>query len=157
MARRNEIGPQMSSRTAIATIVACLLGTAAASAGPQLDWARHGFQHGAWDCYGDCPSGRAQPVHRPHTPGRASFDGAWTVSAAGPCLSAGTSQVMISGSRIMGQNGEGGHVSPSGAVTTVGNIDGVTVVGNGQISGRSASGIYQQSDGCSGSWNAVKF
>lgn len=72
----------------------------------QVEWARHGSHHGAWDCNGDCPSGRAYRSHLAATPrrhmARASFDGMWSVSAAGPCLGAGTSQVMISGGRIMG-------------------------------------------------------
>ena len=152
----------MMTRTIAAFLLACAFWPAAAAAGPQLDWARHGFQHGAWDCYGDCPSGRLRPssaAARPAPRARANrglFDGTWAVSASGPCLSAGTSQVMISGGRIMGQNGGGGHVTPGGVVSTVGNVDGVTVVGEGQISGRSGSGIYTQSDGCSSSWNAVK-
>ena len=126
----------------------------------QAEWARHGSRHGAWDCNGDCPSGRhrshtAAPAPRRHV-GRAGFDGTWSVSAAGPCSGAGTSQVMISGGRIMGQNGGSGHVSPGGTVSTVGVVNGVTVVGEGQISGRFGSGIYRQSDGCSSSWDAVK-
>lgn len=128
----------------------------------QVEWARHGSRHGAWDCDGHCPSGRAHrsrsaeiPAPRRHV-GRASFDGTWSVSAAGPCSSAGTSEVLISGNRIMGQNGGSGHVTPGGTVNTVGIVNGVTVVGEGQISGRSGSGIYRQSDGCSGSWDAVK-
>ena len=127
----------------------------------QTEWARQGSRHGAWDCNGDCPSGRhpshaaAGPAPRRHV-GRAGFDGTWSVSAAGPCSGAGTSQVMISGGRIMGQNGGSGHVTPGGSVSTVGVVNGVTVVGEGRISGQFGSGIYRQSDGCSSSWDAVK-
>ena len=124
----------------------------------QAEWARHGSRHGAWDCYGDCPSGRPAADAVPHQRASMSrFDGSWTVSADGPCSSAGTSQVMISSGRIMGQNGSGGHVTPGGTVSTVGNLNGMTVVGEGHITARSGSGTYTQSDGCSSSWNAVKF
>ncbi len=152
----------MLHRTLAALTLAAGLWPATVTAGPQLDWARHGFAHGAWDCGGDCPSGRPHPSRSAEGPAprrqahRAAFDGTWSVSAAGPCLGAGTSQVLISGGRIMGQNGGGGHVSPDGAIDTIGNVDGITVVGEGQIFGRTASGIYRQSDGCSSSWSAVK-
>ncbi len=85
-----------------------------------------------------------------------SFDGAWSVSSDGPCASAGSSQVTIAGSRIIGQTGVSGRVSPSGAVRTLGSFNGLTVEGKGQIVGSSASGMYHQSDGCSGSWTAIK-
>ena len=122
----------------------------------QAQWARHGSKHGAWDCDGNCPSGPAAPPMPRQRVSRPSFDGAWMVSADGPCSGAGTSQVLISGGRIVGQNGGGGHVSPSGIVDTIANIDGVTVIGQGRIHGRTASGVYRQSDGCSSSWSAVK-
>ena len=123
----------------------------------QEEWARHGSRHGTWDCFGHCAGGAAHRASAPRPrASRASFDGTWIVSADGPCLAAGSSQVMISGGRIMGQNGGGGHVTPGGAITTVSNINGVTVLGEGQIEGRSASGIYRQSDGCSSSWSAVR-
>lgn len=86
----------------------------------------------------------------------ASFDGAWTVSAGGACASAGTNQVVISGRNVISQGMVTGHVSAGGAVTTLASINGLTVSGRGQIVGSSASGIYRQSDGCSGPWSAIK-
>jgi SOS response associated peptidase (SRAP) len=32
----------------------------------QADWARHGFRHGRWDCYGRCPDGHHGRHHRHH-------------------------------------------------------------------------------------------
>ena len=87
---------------------------------------------------------------------RPSFDGAWSVSSGGGCSAAGTSQVTISGGRVISQAGVTGHVSPSGAVNTMSSYNGLTVVGRGQITGQSAQGVYRQSDGCQGTWSAVK-
>jgi len=58
-------------------------------------------------------------------------------------------------SRIIGQ-GVSGTVSPSGAASAVGNSNGITVIGNGRLSGRSGSGSFRQSDGCVGRWTATK-
>ncbi len=33
----------------------------------QEDWARHGFRHGAWDCYGNCSGGRPAPARTAKT------------------------------------------------------------------------------------------
>lgn len=87
--------------------------------------------------------------------GLASYDGVWTVSSGGGCSGAGTGQVTISAGRIIGSSGTG-RVSATGAVSTVSAVAGLTIVGQGQIVGRSASGVYRQSDGCTGSWSAVK-
>ena len=87
--------------------------------------------------------------------GGGGFDGSWSVSAGGPCSAAGTNQVVISGGHISGQ-GVSGTVSRSGSVQTVGNINGLTVIGRGRISGNAASGSYKQSDGCSGPWSGYK-
>lgn len=86
--------------------------------------------------------------------GLASYDGVWSVSSGG-CSGAGTGQVMISGGRISSSSGSG-SVSPSGAVSTVSTVNGLTIVGQGRITGQFASGVYRQSDGCTGSWSAVK-
>ncbi|WP_237477422.1 hypothetical protein [Lichenibacterium dinghuense] len=86
--------------------------------------------------------------------GLASYDGMWTVSSNG-CSAAGTTQVMISRGRISASNGSG-RVSPSGAVSIVSAVNGLTIAGQGQITGGSASGSFRQSDGCAGSWSAVK-
>ena len=83
------------------------------------------------------------------------FNGAWSVSSGGGCSAAGTGQVTISGGRVIAANGSG-QVSPTGAVSTTSSYNGVTIVAQGQIAGQSASGVYRQSDGCSGTWSAVR-
>lgn len=100
---------------------------------------------------------RAEPRRRGASSGGnlAQYDGTWSVSAGGGCSAAGTSQVMISAGRIMGQNG-GGHVTPDGTVNTVGSYNGLSIAAQGQMTAQSASGIYRQSDGCSGPWSGVK-
>jgi len=58
-------------------------------------------------------------------------------------------------SGIIGQ-GFSGTVSPRGAASAVGNSNGITVIGNGRLSGRSGSGSFRQSDGRVGRWTATK-
>ncbi len=119
---------------------------------------------------------QAEPAERPHAPssgnpvrrampprparraggGVASFDGAWSVSAGGSCASAGTSEVTISRGRIIGQGGVSGSVSPGGGVSTMSALNGMTIIGHGRITGGAASGVYRQSDGCTGPWSAVR-
>jgi hypothetical protein len=84
-----------------------------------------------------------------------NFDGNWVVNASPGCAASGTGQVMISGGRIVGQ-GISGSISPSGAIRTVGSMNGLTVVSSGRASGSSASGVYRQSDGCSGTWRGMR-
>lgn len=85
-----------------------------------------------------------------------SFDGTWTVQSTGQNCPINTSAaVIISGGRVIGQNGTG-TVSPSGAVSTVGQIGSLAITGRGQLSGRSGSGVFRQSDGCAGRWIASK-
>lgn len=83
------------------------------------------------------------------------YNGAWMVSAEGPCTGIGSGQVTIMNGRVIGPNG-GGRVSSGGAVHTITNVNGVTTVSDGVITGGTASGSYRQSTGCSGIWTAVK-
>jgi hypothetical protein len=92
---------------------------------------------------------------RARTTAQPAFDGAWAVTSGGPCIAAGTSQVTISGSRIISPMGSG-SVTPAGVVSTVSSFNGLTITGKGRIVGRTASGSYRQSDGCAGTWSAVK-
>jgi hypothetical protein len=86
--------------------------------------------------------------------GGGSFDGAWAVISVG-CGSSSTSAVVVSSGRIIGQ-GLTGTVSPNGAARSVGNYDGIIVTSSGHVSGRSGSGTFRRSDGCSGSWTSSK-
>ncbi|WP_454629069.1 hypothetical protein [Bradyrhizobium cenepequi] len=88
--------------------------------------------------------------------GGGGFDGAWVVVSIGTTCSGGsTTAVVVSSGKIIGQ-GVSGSVSPSGAVSAVGNANGVTVISTGRISARSGSGSFRQSDGCVGRWTASK-
>ena len=87
--------------------------------------------------------------------GVSSYDGAWTVFASAGCAASGTGTVMISGGRILAQ-GLSGTVSPNGAIRSIGNAGGITVVSSGRITGNTGYGTYKQSDGCSGTLRAVK-
>ncbi len=96
--------------------------------------------------------GRAAHAHRG---GVSAYNGAWLVSTAGFCTGLGSGQVTIIDGRIIGPNGAG-RVTASGALHTISNVNGFTTVSNGRIVGDTASGSYQQSDGCVGTWTAVK-
>ncbi|CAN5429228.1 hypothetical protein BH11PSE4_BH11PSE4_29340 [soil metagenome] len=91
----------------------------------------------------------------PRGGGTGSFDGAWTVVATGQCAGAGTFTVIIANGRVTGQN-ISGSVSPNGATRTISSYNGLTSIGTGRITGRTGSGTYTQSDGCSGSFRSVK-
>jgi hypothetical protein len=85
-----------------------------------------------------------------------NFDGAWVVVSIGTtCSGSSTTAVVVSSSKIIGQ-GLTGTVSPSGATSSVGNYEGVTVVSTGHVSSRSGSGSFKRSDGCVGRWTASK-
>ena len=85
-----------------------------------------------------------------------NFDGAWAVSAVGVTCSGGSqSAVVVTSGRIIGQ-GVSGQVSANGAVNTVGSSGNITLISSGKLSGRSGSGTFRQSDGCTGRWTAVK-
>jgi hypothetical protein len=83
-----------------------------------------------------------------------NFDGAWVVVSVG-CSGSSTTAVVVSSGKIIGQ-GLSGTVSPGGAASSVGNYDGITVVSSGHVSGRSGSGTFRRSDGCTGTWTSSK-
>ena len=88
--------------------------------------------------------------------GAGYFDGAWVVVAVGTSCSGGsTSAVIVSSGKIIGQ-GVSGRVSANGSASAVGNSNGITIISTGHLSGRSGSGTFRQSDGCSGRWTASK-
>jgi hypothetical protein len=88
--------------------------------------------------------------------GGGSFDGAWVVVSVGAtCSGSSTTAVVVSSGKIIGQ-GLSGSVTPSGATSSVGNYEGITVISTGHVSGRSGSGSFKRSDGCVGRWTASK-
>ncbi|MCO5129104.1 MAG: hypothetical protein M9932_00890 [Xanthobacteraceae bacterium] len=98
---------------------------------------------------------RETPTRRSGGSGGGNFDGAWTVSSVG-CSGAGVGTVVVSSGRLIGQ-GVSGSISPNGTINSVTNVgNGVRSFGSGRASGRRASGIYRQTDGCTGRFTAVK-
>ncbi len=88
--------------------------------------------------------------------GVGGFDGAWIVNSVGTtCSGSSRNAVVVTSGRIIGQ-GVSGRVSPSGAVNAINNATGITSTSVGRLSGRSGSGTFRQSDGCSGRWTASK-
>lgn len=86
--------------------------------------------------------------------GGGGFDGAWVVTSIG-CGGTTSGAVVVSSGKVIGQ-GVSGSVSPSGAVSTFGQGDGVTFTGSGRLGARSGSGTWRRSDGCGGTWNSAK-
>jgi hypothetical protein len=86
--------------------------------------------------------------------GGGNFDGAWVVVSIG-CGGASTGAVMVTSGRIIGE-GVTGRVSPNGAASSVGHYNGITVISSGHVSGRSGTGTFHRSDGCSGTWSSSK-
>ncbi|MDD1525884.1 hypothetical protein C7U92_08465 [Bradyrhizobium sp. WBOS7] len=86
--------------------------------------------------------------------GSGGFDGAWVVTSVG-CGGSTSGAVVVSSGKVIGQ-GVSGTVSPSGAVRTFGQGDGVTFTGSGRLGARSGSGSWRRSDGCGGTWSSAK-
>jgi hypothetical protein len=87
--------------------------------------------------------------------GGSNFDGTWVaVSVGTPCGSA-TERFVISGGRISGE-WTSGQVSPNGSTTGHGSVSGLSWTSSGRYSGRSGSGTFVRSDGCTGRWTASK-
>lgn len=97
-----------------------------------------------------------EPRRASQSSGASSFDGAWVVNSVGTtCSGSSRNAVVVTSGRIIGQ-GVSGRVSPNGAVSAINNSSGVTATSVGRLSGRSGSGTFRQSDGCSGRWTASK-
>lgn len=87
--------------------------------------------------------------------GGGSFDGAWAVTSVG-CGGTSNGATVVTSGRVIG-DGVSGTVSTNGSVHTFGQAGGgITYTGAGRLSGRSGSGTFRRSDGCSGSWTASK-
>ncbi len=83
-----------------------------------------------------------------------SFDGAWVFTSAG-CPYTGSLPAMIAGGRILIRGGSG-QVDPDGALRSVGAGNGMTLTAAGRLSGNTGAGTFSRSDGCVGSWIAIK-
>ncbi len=82
------------------------------------------------------------------------FDGRWIFTGAG-CRGAGSVSAVIKGGKVIVRGG-GGNVTPDGIIHTVGAGNRLTLTAEGRLSGDSGSGTYDRSDGCSGTWIAIK-
>jgi hypothetical protein len=87
--------------------------------------------------------------------GGGNFDGTWVAVATGTPCGSSTERFVISGGRISGELSSG-SVSPNGATRTGGSVQGLSWSSTGRFSGRSGSGSFRRSDGCTGRWTAAK-
>jgi hypothetical protein len=83
-----------------------------------------------------------------------NFDGVWKFTSAG-CKHTGTLPAIITGGKIVVQGGSG-QVDPDGTLHSVGAGNGMTLSAVGRLSGNTGSGTFSRSDGCIGSWIAIK-
>ena len=85
-----------------------------------------------------------------------NYDGVWEGVAIGWTCSGTTTMVLtVLSGRVTAPEGSG-SVTSGGSVRGVYNANGITAVLSGHLSGRSGSGRFKRSDGCVGSWTAVK-
>lgn len=99
------------------------------------------------------PPAEEMPPSAPLGGGR-DFDGVWTFTSAG-CPYTGSLPAKIVGGKIIVRGGSG-QVDPDGALHSVGAGNGMTLTADGQLSGTTGSGTFNRSDGCVGSWIAIK-
>ena len=83
-----------------------------------------------------------------------SFDAAWTFTSAG-CSHTGLLPALITGGKIIVKGGSG-QVDPDGTLHSVGAGGGTTLTAVGRLLGNTGSGTFNRSDGCVGSWIAIK-
>ncbi len=85
-----------------------------------------------------------------------NFDGAWIVVSTGmTCPGTSTSAVDRDQRQDHRRRPHRNH-QPERGRHSVGHYNGVTVVSSGHASGRSGSGTFKGSDGCSGRWVSTK-
>ena len=87
--------------------------------------------------------------------GGGNFDGAWIAVAVGTPCGSSTERFVISGGSVSGELSSG-QVSPNGSTRTGGSVSGLSWTSTGRFSGRTGSGSFVRSDGCSGRWTASK-
>ena len=87
--------------------------------------------------------------------GGGNIDGAWILTSVGTPCGSSSDTVVISSGRMVGQYGTG-RVSPNGATYGTGAAGSLTWTMSGRFSGRSGSGTFRRSDGCTGTWTGSK-
>jgi len=90
----------------------------------------------------------------PMLPGPTAFDGRWIFTSAG-CKNTGSLPATIKQGRIIVRGGSG-QVAPDGTLHSVGAGGGMTLTAEGHLDLETGSGTFDSSDGCSGTWIAVK-
>ncbi|MDO9560745.1 MAG: hypothetical protein Q7J60_03920 [Bradyrhizobium sp.] len=84
-----------------------------------------------------------------------NFDGAWVAHSVGTTCGAATERFVVTGGRIAGELSSG-QISPNGSTRSGGSASGLSWNSTGRFSGRSGSGTFVRSDGCTGRWTASK-
>lgn len=87
--------------------------------------------------------------------GGGNFDGTWVAHSVGTTCGASTERFVISSGRIAGELSSG-QVRANGSTTSGGSASGLSWNSSGRFSGRSGSGTFVRSDGCTGRWTASK-
>lgn len=87
--------------------------------------------------------------------GGGNFDGTWVAVASGTPCGGSTERFVISGSSLSGELSSG-SVSANGSTRTSGSVQGLSWNSTGRFSGRTGSGTFVRSDGCTGRWTASK-
>jgi hypothetical protein len=87
--------------------------------------------------------------------GGGDFDGTWVAVSSGTPCGSSTERFVISGGSVSGELSSG-SVSPNGATRTGGSVQGLSWTSTGRFAGRSGSGSFVRSDGCTGRWTASK-
>ncbi len=100
------------------------------------------------------PPGEAMPSLPPPQGENQNFDGMWIFTSAG-CPYTGTLPAAIVGGKIYIRGGSG-QVDPDGTLHSVGAGNGMTLTAVGQMTASTGSGTFNRSDGCVGSWIAIK-
>ncbi|SDS25713.1 hypothetical protein [Bradyrhizobium canariense] len=100
----------------------------------------------------DRPAEEAPPSAPPQD--NTGFDGRWIFTSAG-CPHTGSLPAVIRRGKIIVRGGSG-FVEPDGTLHSVGAGGGMTLTAIGALSGNTGAGTFNRSDGCVGSWIAIK-
>ena len=100
-------------------------------------------------------NGSSEPTSvLPPTAETDAFDGHWTFTSAG-CRYTGSIGAVIKHGRVIVRGGSG-QVNPDGTIHTVGAGGGMTLTAEGRLEAETGSGTFDRSDGCLGTWIAIK-
>lgn len=95
-----------------------------------------------------------QPTEQTPQQDNTNFDGKWIFTSAG-CPHTGSLPAIIRQGKIIIRGGSG-FVTLDGTLHSVGAGGGMTLTAIGQMSGNTGAGTFNRSDGCIGSWIAIK-